>query len=136
MAVKSGTDIILKLATEIVNGTTSHGLDLVRDMIDVTTKDSTGNAKEYIPGEKGATISVEGKWDEAGSAYTLTEIITAWNNGTSLAFIFGDDASGAMIFTGSAYISNFSCSAPKNGEATWSLSLQVTGVVTQTTVGS
>lgn len=57
MAVKNGSLIVLKLATEKVNGLTSNGIDFARDMIDVTTKDSTGNAKEYIPGEKGATIS-------------------------------------------------------------------------------
>lgn len=46
MAVKNGSLIVLKLATEKVNGLTSNGIDFARDMIDVTTKDSTGNAKE------------------------------------------------------------------------------------------
>lgn len=136
MAVKNGTLIVLKLATEKVNGLTSNGIDFARDMIDVTTKDSTGNAKEYIPGEKGATISAEGKWDEATSNYTLTELFAAFDAGTALAFVFGGLVSGDITYSGSAYLSAFNATAPKNGEATWSATLQVTGVVTAGTVGA
>lgn len=133
MAVKNGTLIVLKLATEKVNGLVSNSIDFTRDMIDVTTKDSTGNAKEFIPGEKGATISCEGKWDEATSNYTLSELFAAFDAGTSLAFIFGGLVNGDIIYEGNCYISAFNASAPKNGEATWSATLQVTGVVSAST---
>ena len=133
MAVKNGSDILLKLATSLVDGTVSQNIDLTRDMIDVTTKDSTDNAKEFIPGEKGATLGVEGKWAESTSNYDVGDLIDAYNSGTSLAFIFGDTTTNSLVITGTAYISAFSWSAPKNAESTWNCTLQVTGVVTRTT---
>lgn len=133
MAVRNGTDILLKLATSLVDGTVSKNIDFSRDMIDVTTKDSTDNAKEFIPGEKGATIGVEGKWNESTSNYDVQDLIDAYNAGTSLAFIYGGTTTGDLVLTGNGYISAFSWSAPKNAESTWSATIQVTGAVTRTT---
>ena len=133
MAVRSGTVILLKLATSTVDSTVSKNIDFSRDMIDVTTKDSTGLAKEFIPGEKGATIGVEGKWAETTSNYSMQELFDAFDGGTSLAFIFGGQTTGDMVYTGSGYISAFSNAAPKNAEATWSATITVTGAVTRTT---
>jgi predicted secreted protein len=133
MAVRSGSDIFLKLATQLVNATTSQSIELPVDMIDVTTKDSTGKAKEYIAGELGGTLSCEGKWNEGTSDYTLQEILAARAAGTELAFIWGGVSNGSVIITGQCLISNFSASAPKNAEATWTMALQITGVISVST---
>lgn len=130
MAVKSGSDLFLKLATQLVNCTTSQSIELPVDMIDVTTKDSTGKAKEFIAGELGGSISVEGKWNETSSDYTIQELLAARNAGTSLAFIWGGTAGGSLIISGNVIISSFSASAPKNAEATWTANLQITGAIT------
>lgn len=136
MAVKNGTSILLKLATQVVDGTTSQTIDLSADMIDVTTKDSTGKSKEYIVGENGGTISVEGKWAESTSNYTVEELFDAWKAGTSLAFIVGETAVGSYTLSGNGYLSAFSWTAPRNGESTWSATLQITGAITRGTVSA
>lgn len=133
MAVKNGTLILLKLATSTVDATVSQSIDFARDMIDVTTKDSTEYNKEYLPGEKGATIKVDGKRDEGTSNYTIQEIFDAYDGGTLLAFIYGGQTTGDLVYTGSCYVSAFNHSDPKNAECTWSATLQVTGKVTRST---
>ena len=133
MAVRNGTDILIKLATSVVDGTVSQTIDLPIDMIDVTTKDSANKDKEYLAGEGGGSISVEGKWAESTSNYSTADIIDARNARAAVAFVFGGTTTGDLVLTGSAIISNFTWAAPKNGESTWSMTLQITGTITRST---
>ena len=133
MAVRNGTDILIKLATSLVDGTVSQTIDLPIDMIDVTTKDSANKDKEYLAGEGGGTISVEGKWAESTSNYSVQDIVTARAARAAVAFIYGGTTTGDFVLTGSAIISGFTWAAPKNGESTWSMTLQVTGTPTAST---
>lgn len=136
MAVRNGSDLLLKLATTVVDCTTNQSIDLTVDMIDATTKDSTGDAKEFLGGEHTGTISVEGKWSEGTSNYSLEDIIDAVLAKASVAFVWGGTTTGNLIISGNCLLSNFNASGPKNGEATWSASMQITGQVTRSTVSA
>jgi predicted secreted protein len=133
MAVKSGTTILLKLATQVVDASITQNLELMRDLLDVTTKDSTDNAKEKLAGEKDGNITIEGKFDPATSNYTFADLYDAFNSGSSVAFIYGGTTTGDLVVTGNAVPSNFSWSGPKNDVSTWSCSLGITGPTARST---
>lgn len=132
MAVNNGTDILLSLEASNVNGSTSQSMSNTADMIEVTTKDSN-NFKEFLAGELGATINVEGMWDE-GATYGYSDLFAAYKARTAIAFIFGGTTSGDEIYTGSCLISQLDVNGPKNEASTWSATLQVTGEVSASTV--
>lgn len=131
MAVNDGTDVYITLATILVNGTTSHDFSEGWDEIDLTTKDSS-KAKEFTTGEYSATIDVSGKLDETDT-YTYSELRTAANLRTAVAFVLGRFVKGSVQYSGNALITALKISAPKNGEVTWSCSLRVTGYPTEAT---
>ena len=132
MAVNDGTDIYITLATTLVNGTVAQDLEESWDEIDITTKDSTSKAKEFLSGEYSASINVSGKLDEADT-YTYSELRTAAAARAAVAFVYGRFSVGAVQISGNALITNLKQSAPQNGEATWSCTLRVTGLPTEAT---
>ena len=91
MAVTNGTSVLLEVGGVTVNGTTSHDMSIITDMIDVTTKDSNGS-KEYIAGEDDGTISVEGKYDPAAT-YGFSQLFAAQLAKASAPLTFGLQAS-------------------------------------------
>lgn len=62
MAKLDGYDILVQTGGVAVVGQTGTSLDFVADMIDITTKDSN-KFKEYLAGEKGGTITIDGLYD-------------------------------------------------------------------------
>ena len=136
MAKNLGYDVLLKLATQVVDGTVTKSIDFSTDMIDVTRDQSTGHAKEYLPGETGATIQAEGKVEELTSNYSIEDLIDAHINRTSLAFVYGKTTAGALTVSGTGYISALNMSGAKGDAQTWSATIQVTGTVTRGTVSA
>ena len=134
MAVHDGSNILIKLATTLVNGTTSQTLNTNVDLIDITTKDSAGN-KEYLGGEFGGTIGVEGKVDHADT-YGYSQLLAAQQAKTAVAFIYSSQAEAEATWTGSAIIGNLSRTDPENAPPTWSLTLTITGALTEGTIAS
>lgn len=117
--------------TKIANAT-SHGIDIAKDMIDVTNKDSAG-AKEFIAGEYGYTLSVEGIFEEDASVgagqQSFKDILTDLLAGTSVTVVMTTNSTGDQKLTGSAFFSSLSLSAPNNDKATFTGSLQGTGAL-------
>jgi len=132
MAVNNGTDVLLKLATVAVDATTNQDFEWVIDMLDATTKDSSGH-KEYIAGEDGGTLSIEGKLDESDTL-TADDLITTAQAKAAVAFIHGRTAGGAKTISGNCFISNVRISSPQNAPQTWTASMQITGNITLGTV--
>lgn len=131
MAVKNGTTIVLKIGDVLVVGETQSSLNLTRDMIETTSKHSTGQAKTYIAGEKGATISASGLYDPDDATYGYSEAFSHYDAGTSVAFVIGGTTSGDPIYSGSALISSLTLDNPQNDKSTFSVELQVTGEITE-----
>ena len=110
--------------TKIANAT-SNDFTITKDMIETTNKDSAG-AKEYIAGEYGYTMSVEGMFEEDGSVGSLIswkEIITDLLAGTSVTIVMTSNVSGDLKLT-----------APQNAVSTFTASIQGTGALTVSTI--
>jgi len=106
-------------------------------MIDVTSKDSAG-WKEFITGEKGYTLSIEGIFEEDGSvgagALSWKDVITDLTAGTSVTIVMTSNVSGDLKLSGAAFFSNLNLSAPNNDKATFTATIQGTGALTVGTI--
>ena len=88
------------------------------------------SAKSYIVGLSDATISLSGIWDATVDGY-----IAGGAEPASRSFVYGPAGStgGNVKYTGEAIVTSYSISNPVGDVVTYSLDLQVTGVVTRTT---
>ena len=134
MAVNNASDVLLKIGGTALDATTNQDFEWVVDMLEATTKDSSGH-KEYIAGEDGGTLSVEGKLDETdtNSAYAL---ITAAQAKAAVAFIHGKTTAGSKTISGNCFLSNVKISSPENGVQAWTANMQITGNITVGTVSA
>lgn len=121
--------------TKIANATTND-FSITKDMIETTNKDSAG-AKEYIAGEYGYTMSVEGMFEEdasVGAQISWKEILTDLLAGTSVTIVMTSNVSGDIKLSGSAFFSDLNLTAPKNDVTTFTASIQGTGALTVSTI--
>jgi predicted secreted protein len=116
---------------------TSNDFSITKDMIETTNKDSAG-AKEYIAGEYGYTMSVEGMFEEDGSVgaggISWKDIITDLLAGTSVTIVMTSNVSGDIKLSGAAFMNELNLTAPQNDVATFTASIQGTGALTVGTV--
>ena len=121
--------------TKIANAT-SNDFSITKDMIETTNKDSAG-AKEYIAGEYGYTMSVEGMFEEdasVGAGISWKEIITDLLAGTSVTIVMTSNVSGDLKLSGSAFFNDLNLTAPQNDVATFTATIQGTGALTVGTI--
>ena len=121
--------------TKIANAT-SNDFTITKDMIETTNKDS-GGAKEYIAGEYGFTMSVEGMFEEDGSVGALIswkEIITDLLAGTSVTIVMTSNVTGDLKLSGSAFFNDLKLTAPQNAVSTFTASIQGSGALTVSTI--
>ena len=132
MAKISGKYLVVQSGGTAYTAITASVLNLDGDMIDVTNADSAGGWKEFIRGEQGGTIQVDGLYDQAateGFSQAFADLVA----GTSVTWKYGETTSGTKFYTGSALISNVGISGDKNDAATYTCTLQITGAVTEGT---
>jgi hypothetical protein len=132
MAVRNGSDILLKLASTVVTGSTNSDYKRVYSMLEATTKDSNG-AKEYIVGEGDGDITIAGKNDEAGSN-GIWQLQQAAELKQLIAFVWGATSGGSKVITGNCVISDVSITAPQNAVSTWTCTMKISGVITLTSI--
>lgn len=131
MAKQDGNLIYVRFSDTDIVGLTTKSMNFVNDMIDITSQDSSGGWKEFLPGERGATISVNGLYSEgedngAGGAFDKLA------NGTSVSFKFGQKSTGTDYFSGTGYIQGLTIEGAKNAASSYSFEIQVTGAVSRT----
>ena len=100
----------------------------------------TSKWRTNYPADIGATMDIDGlvvTADTTPAAKQFDDLFTYLNNGTSLTIVFTllstTTGERKFIYTGEAYLTSLSTSAPQFGEATFSLSLIFTGAIQQTT---
>jgi TP901-1 family phage major tail protein len=121
--------------TKIANAT-SNDFSITKDMIETTNKDSAG-AKEYIAGEYGYTMSIEGMFEEdasVGASISWKEILTDLIAGTSVTIVMTSNVTGDIKLSGAAFFSDLNLTAPRNDVATFTASIQGTGALTVGTI--
>ena len=128
MASIDGKTILVQSGGVTIVGQVSGSLGMTGDMLDATTKDSTAGAKEYIGGETGWTISVEGLYDPAAGEQT-NDAIDDLQAGTQVVLKYGVLA--GTYWTGNGYISSVNLDGPKNDLASYSLEIQGDGVLAE-----
>jgi TP901-1 family phage major tail protein len=112
-------------------GLTDKSIDFEADMIAVTNQQSSGSWKEFVAGEKGATINFTGIYDKAsaiGAISMIAQLITG--STTAIAFKIGEKTTGLIKYSGSGYVSNVKVNGPKNDASSYSGTITVTGPVT------
>jgi len=116
---------------------TSNSIDISKDMIDVTSKDSAG-AKEFIAGEYGYTLNVEAIFEDdasvGASQQSFKDLATDLLAGTLLTIVMSSNVTGDEKYSGTAFFTSLSLSAPNNDKATWTGTLQGSGALTIGTV--
>lgn len=117
--------------TKIANAT-SNDFTITKDMIETTNKDSSG-AKEYIAGEYGFTMSVEGMFEEdasVGALISWKEIMTDLLAGTIVTIVMTSNVTGDLKLSASALFNDLKLTAPQNAVSTFTASIQGTGALT------
>jgi predicted secreted protein len=134
MALINGTNLVLKIGGVPILKATTASLEISVDMPDATTKDSAGWA-EFFAGVRSWTVSSDGLVDYASSANVETdELVTMLINRSTVAITFTTGASGDAQLAGNAYVTSISQTADMESPAGFSVTLQGTGALTQTTI--
>ena len=131
MPGQNGTEVLLQFAGSVYSGQQGTNLNVSRDQIEVTTKDSTGSFKEYIQGEIGGTGSLSGlvKLDDSSNVnLPFDKLVSSDSSGT---LIWGDLSAGGKHWTSTANISNLTMDAPQNDAITYSCDFQLTGTIAE-----
>lgn len=105
------------------------GPNLDRTMIDVTSKDSTSQYREFLPGLRdGGEVSITIGYDPSGATHAILK--TDFDSGTAASWkiLFADGSSYSATFSG--FVKSFNPTGPLDDELTADVVIKVTGVVT------
>ena len=134
MAFKAGTTSAFYLGTATLTNVSPYADNLSvpqsTDQLEISVLGSA--SKQFLPGlNDGDTISVSGPYD-----VVIHSLVTgARSAGSLLGYVFGPGGSVASQArsAGSVYVQQYSTSTTVGGRVEYSLSLQVTGAVTNGT---
>lgn len=126
MAAIAGKGGSAKIGANTIAEVTSWSLDISSDMLDSTSLGD--NWREFIAGLKGATGSVEVKWDIPNDTNGQTALQNAILNGTTVTLNLYVNAT--KYYSGSAYISGLNVEDPVEDLVTATFDAQFTGAVT------
>ena len=141
MAILNGTELKVYSAgtTNLVAFAQNCTLNVNHSPREITNKES-GGFKEILEGLRDFSIDIDGAyaWTNA-SGVALTDgaddvlETNVLNARQAVSFIFGDTASTSDIsYSGSGYITSVSLTGGTEDTATYSLTIEGTGVLTQT----
>lgn len=141
MAILNGTDIkVYDSSTGLLVAFAQNGsLNINHSLREITSKES-GGWKESLEGLRDWSVDLDGAYawtDAAGAALTngADDLLNSYIlTRTALTIKFGNvaAATGDTVYQGSVWLTSFSVSAGTEDTATYSLSLEGTGTITQT----
>ena len=134
MAVFNGTDLIIKLSSSSGGSefkllhATSCTFSTTSDVIDVTSKDSSGFLTQ-LQGQRSHTLQADGLMDFTSTLSTTDpdELFTQMMNRTPVDFTFQKDPAEGFTYTGSGIITSLEISAGVEDAPVYSITLQGTG---------
>jgi predicted secreted protein len=140
MAILNGTEIkVYSTGTNnLVAFAQNCTLNVNHSPREITNKES-GGYKEILEGLRDFSIDIDGAyaWTNAGGS-ALTDGIddvletNVLNARQAVTFIFGDTSSNDISYSGSGYITSVSITGGTEDSASYSLSIEGTGELTQT----
>ena len=126
MAFLEGSKMRIKTATKEVLHELDATLTESRDFEEIASKDIVG--KNFTPGESNWSLSSNAWADNTpGAAKDLKAIADDFENKALVAVTFTDGVSGNIIFSGSAYIENYSVKAAHGTTVTFDYNLKGVG---------
>lgn len=130
-----GRDIKLYSGGIVIDDQLDLTLNIQRDIQEITTKQSTGQWKEFMYNFQGATGTLSGYWsmDATESVKLAFDDMKA---GTAVVLKWSTTVVGDFEYTATALITEISKSFPKDGPATFSLNFTVSGAVAYTEITS
>jgi hypothetical protein len=117
----------------------SSFLDQADKSTDVDTADTTtfgNNWKTFIAGLVGSSLSISGSYDGTNTTGPASILETCIANGTAWTWKYfpGGSATGQRLNSFSAFVTNYSESAPVADKVTFSAEVLATGTVTSSTL--
>ncbi len=136
IAAVNGTSLLVQVAGTTITGQVESGVSMVRDLIEITNKQSPGQAKAYLAaeGEYGGEFTASYNYDTTGAAENFETAFDDFKANTSQTVTFGGVESGDLYLTASAMIRNIDWNGPKAGVASCSVTYQITGEISKATV--
>ena len=141
MAILNGTEIKVYSSgtSNLVAFAQNCTLNVNHSPREITNKESAG-FKEILEGLRDFSIDIDGAYawtDASGSALTNgADDLLASNylgaNRTAVSFIFGDTSTNDVSYSGTGFITSMSFTGGTEDTATYSLSIEGTGALTQT----
>jgi predicted secreted protein len=133
-----GKKTVFKLANaagvlqDISQKLTEVSFPRARDMGEMTGFQPAGDARTWVPGLNGASITIQGKWDATIDAQ-LNDLLN--KDDVPSAFEYGPDGitAGRVKLAGNVWVENYEPSSPYSDAVTFSATLRVNGAVSRTT---
>lgn len=129
MAKINATDVSILIGDVEVSNLTNCEIEINREMIDVTTKDSD-KWKEILVGLLDWKMNGDITVDFAG-AYAPDDIFTSLVAGTSLTLKFGVPGAGNIKYSGSGFYTQLGYQAGVQDKYTAKFNIEGTGALTQ-----
>ena len=131
MAQKSGSLLLLQVDGVTVACQQSGSFSTDMDMLETTCKQATDQAKSYLPGEYGATVSFEINYDPAtGVGAGIYDFLQKYKDRNEISWRLGELTAGARYIEGSGFFQNLSIDGPRNEISTSSGEIMVNGPFT------
>jgi len=119
----------------LVGSATSASLSISNDTYDVTTKANSGR-RELLYSQQTATISAEGfvKYDDTYGSEDLRSVVLGGSDDTNYLAKFSSGVAGDTEVYFQCVVTSFEEQAAVNEIATFSITLESTGAITEATV--
>lgn len=130
-----GRDVKLYSGGVVIDDQLDLTLNIQRDVQEITTKQSTGQWKEFMYNFQGATGTLSGYWSMDASEQ-VTQAFSDMTGATNVVLRWSTNVAGDFEYTATCLITEISKSYPKDGPATFSFNFTVTGAVTYTEIGA
>ncbi|MFW5916533.1 MAG: phage tail tube protein [Bacteroidota bacterium] len=136
MAIKKGRYLTVKIGEDVLVGMTSKSLSEDMDFEEVTTDDSSGNAKEHMPTFHDATVDFEGLHDpDTDDREHLKDLFDKLEDGTEFEWTIAEGVdTGDYKKTAQGFMASISWEGETQSAQSFSGTIQRTGQFTNGTV--
>jgi hypothetical protein len=116
---------------KLVGSIDNVNLDNKTDVIDLTTKDNSGN-RAIMMGLMSSSLNLDGKVDFIPDAAVrnFDDFYTLWAGRTSATLLLKDSVVGNSTQQFTAYVTSLQLKSGKETSLDWSASLEITGAIT------
>lgn len=131
--IQNGTDLRIYLGGVAIGEATTCSLEFSMETRETLTKDNVGSYTSVEPGRRSATLSTDALISYNTTNKKVTDLVTAFNDGTTLLARYTTGDSGTPYWEASVIVTAISMNAAVEENASYSATFTVKGAVTQGT---